>query len=333
MHENEIIDPERLSRLLIDAEWLEAPLTDGVSPLTVVDARSDNRPGTTSIQISPVTPRVFVAIGRTDGELRGACDVALDDDADGRSTLDEIATTCDVNPHAASALAQVLRTAERGDVAAALWRESVAYSMLLAGPEFTTWHKQQARDTSPIDERDPVILEDHGDCFDVVLNRPHLHNAYNAAMRDALATMLRALGRLEPFPQLRLRGNGPSFCSGGDLNEFGTTPNVVDAHFIRTSRAPGPLLAGFGPLATAQVHGACIGAGTELAAFCGRVEAAPDARFCLPEVRMGLVPGAGGTVSVTRRIGRQRAALLALTGRTIDAHTALDWGLVDAVVL
>ena len=101
---------------------------------------------------------------------------------------------------------------------------------------------------------------------------------------------------------------------------------------MRTARAPGLLLDRFGARATAVVHGACIGAGTELAAFSARVEAAPDARFCLPEVAMGLVPGAGGTVSVTRRVGRQRAALLALTGGTIDAHTALQWGLIDTVV-
>lgn len=69
----------------------------------------------------------------------------------------------------------------------------------------------------------------------------------------------------------------------------------------------------------------------ELAAFAGRVTAAPDARFCLPEVSMGLVPGAGGTVSVPRRIGRRRAALLALTGQTLDAPTALDWGLIDEI--
>jgi enoyl-CoA hydratase/carnithine racemase len=70
----------------------------------------------------------------------------------------------------------------------------------------------------------------------------------------------------------------------------------------------------------------------ELPAFARRVVARPDARFWLPEVAMGLVPGAGGTVSIPRRIGRQRTALLALTGTAIDATTALEWGLVDAVV-
>jgi len=57
----------------------------------------------------------------------------------------------------------------------------------------------------------------------------------------------------------------------------------------------------------------------------------PDTRFALPELALGLVPGAGGTVSLPRRVGRHRTALLGLTGAPIDAATALDWGLVDAV--
>ena len=80
---------------------------------------------------------------------------------------------------------------------------------------------------------------------------------------------------------------------------------------------------------TAQVHGHCVGAGAELAAFCHRVIADPGTLFRLPEVSMGLVPGQGGTVSIPRRIGAQRSAWLALTGRPIDASTALEWGLVD----
>jgi len=80
-----------------------------------------------------------------------------------------------------------------------------------------------------------------------------------------------------------------------------------------------------------EVKGACIGAGIELPAFAGRIEAAADAIFQLPEVSMGLVPGAGGTVSLPRRIGCHRSAWLALTGQAIDASTALSWGLIDEV--
>jgi enoyl-CoA hydratase/carnithine racemase len=68
-----------------------------------------------------------------------------------------------------------------------------------------------------------------------------------------------------------------------------------------------------------------------MAAYAGRIVAAPDAFFALPEVGMGLVPGAGGSVSVPRRIGRWRAAWLMLTGDRLPAATALRWGLVDEV--
>jgi len=67
-----------------------------------------------------------------------------------------------------------------------------------------------------------------------------------------------------------------------------------------------------------------------MAAFCGRVLCQPDAVFGLPELSLGLIPGAGGTVSVTRRIGRWRTAYLVLSGQTTDADIALAWGLVDA---
>jgi enoyl-CoA hydratase/carnithine racemase len=69
----------------------------------------------------------------------------------------------------------------------------------------------------------------------------------------------------------------------------------------------------------------------EMAAYCGWVQAHPDTVLGLPELSLGLLPGAGGTVSVTRRIGRWRTAYLVLSGRTIDAQTALRWSLVDDV--
>ncbi len=81
----------------------------------------------------------------------------------------------------------------------------------------------------------------------------------------------------------------------------------------------------------AYVHGACVGSGAELAAFCDRVVAADDTHMALPEIGLGLVPGAGGTVSLTKRLGRLRTAWLAFSGCAIDAGTARSWGLADAV--
>ena len=113
--------------------------------------------------------------------------------------------------------------------------------------------------------------------------------------------------------------------------EFGSHPDPVTAHAVRSARNAGRLLSHCRNHVRAEVHGACVGAGAELSAFAAFVVAKPDAFFQLPELSMGLVPGAGGTVSIPRRVGRQRAAYMALTGVRVDARTALDWGLVDSV--
>ena len=96
--------------------------------------------------------------------------------------------------------------------------------------------------------------------------------------------------------------------------------------------SPARLLARLGTRVSFFVHGACIGSGIELPAFAARLVAHPETFFQLPELQMGLIPGAGGTVSIARRIGRQRTAWMVLTGRRITARTALEWGLVDALV-
>jgi enoyl-CoA hydratase/carnithine racemase len=157
-----------------------------------------------------------------------------------------------------------------------------------------------------------------------------VRNALDAAMRDALIDAL-AVAEAEPTLAVELAGAGAGFCSGGDLDEFGTLADPASAHRLRLDRSVGLVLAGLADRTTALVHGASAGSGVELAAFAGRVVAAPDATFELPELSMGLVPGAGGTVSVTARTGRHRCAWLALTGERIDAPTALAWGLVDEV--
>jgi enoyl-CoA hydratase/carnithine racemase len=80
------------------------------------------------------------------------------------------------------------------------------------------------------------------------------------------------------------------------------------------------------------LHGPCVGAGIEVPAFAAHVVARPDATFRLPELSMGLIPGAGGTVSIVRRIGRQRFLRMVHTGEAVDAATALAWNLIDEVV-
>jgi hypothetical protein len=252
---------------------------------------------------------------------------------DVEGTVEAFGSTCARAPLAAGALARLLRLTAGSSAAAAAAAESATYSTLLAGPEFMHWlgtrsgtGPSRAGPSAPT-----VLVEEYGGRFDLVLNRPDVHNAFNTAMRDELVGALRGTLSLPGSPEVRLRGAGPSFCSGGDLSEFGTAPDAASADAVRLARHPGLLLRRLGHRATAVLHGACVGAGIELAAFCSRVEAAGDTHIRLPELQMGLVPGAGGTVSIPRRIGARRTAFLALSGSTLDIDTALRWGLVDGL--
>ncbi|MDQ1499241.1 MAG: hypothetical protein QOI86_2581, partial [Actinomycetota bacterium] len=165
----------------------------------------------------------------------------------------------------------------------------------------------------------------------VTLSRPERHNAVNMALRDQLVEALLVACADPTIERVVLDGAGPSFCSGGDLTEFGTLPDPATAHLVRLTRSPARLLGELAPRLEVRLHGACIGAGIEMAAFARRVVAHPDTAISLPEVGLGLIPGAGGTVSLPRRIGRHRTAELALSPTPIDAATALRWGLIDAI--
>ena len=266
-------------------------------------------------------PDVVVQFG---GEPSPSADVVVADERE----RDAVERTIAAAPMAARVLAQVLRLTEDLAVEDALVVESLAYSMLLAGPEFAAWLDRRGPATPPPTGDEPVGLARDGDVLTVTLQRPERHNAYAASVRDALVDALE-VGLADPSLQIRLRGAGRSFCSGGDLDEFGTTPDVATAHAIRLERSAGLRLHRLRERTTVEVRGACVGAGVELAAFAGTVEAHGWAYFQLPELRMGLIPGAGGTVSLPRRIGRHRTAWLALTGRRLDVPTALEWGLVD----
>lgn len=236
------------------------------------------------------------------------------------------------NPGAAAILAAVLRTTGTLEVVHALEVESLAYSTLLGGPEFARWLRGRTDRPPPPDVADAVLLSRDGDHLRITLNRPERRNAYGRQMRDELVAALELPCYDPTIGRVVLDGAGSAFCAGGDLAEFGTAPDPVMAHLIRTRAGAARPLHRIADRVDARVHGWCVGAGMELPAFAGRVVAAPDARFRLPEVAMGLVPGAGGTVSIPRRIGRWRTLYLALTGRVLDARTALDWGLVDEVV-
>jgi enoyl-CoA hydratase/carnithine racemase len=252
-----------------------------------------------------------------------------------QDVLGELSVATTAHPEASLVLVQLLRLGTGLTIADALVAESLAYATLQSGHDHRSWlerrWKDKTRPTHPVPSDDPVLIDRHGAVATITLNRPEVRNAFSSAMRDALIETLRVVVADPSIHQATLQGAGLAFCSGGDLAEFGTASDPLAAHIIRTSQSAGRWINACSDRLIARVHGSCIGAGVELPSFADRVVAAPATRFALPELSMGLVPGAGGTVSIPRRIGRSRAAYLALTGVALEADRALAWGLVDAI--
>jgi enoyl-CoA hydratase/carnithine racemase len=246
--------------------------------------------------------------------------------------LEQLVASITRSPNAASLLIQVLRTGEDASFADALVIESLAYSTLQGGPEFARWLAARPAPPPRPTEEKVLDVERVGDELRLVLDRPHVRNALNAVLRDALCEALAVPTVDATVASVHLFGRGHDFCSGGDLDEFGTAPDPVSAHLVRTSRSVAGALAPMAARTAAHLHGACIGAGIEIAAVADQVVAARDSEIRLPEVAMGLVPGAGGTASLPRRIGRHRTAWMALTGASLGAEVAHQWGLVDELV-
>lgn len=303
------------------AEELSA--AGGVACVVLEDAHAAVPP----LEQSPACPVVAVAQG---ADMPGIVDVGTNSDEEAERVVEAIGR----NPSAAMVLVQLLRHNERAGVEDGLFAESLAYSSLQHGAEFRAWlsaWRSQARKPRPPACAPAAIVERADDVLRITLNRPEKRNAYAADVRDALCEGLALAVVDASIRQVVLQGAGACFSAGGDLDEFGAARDAALAHASRMTRSAAPLMHRLRDRVEAHLHGACIGAGIELPAFAGRVVARQDAFFQLPEVGMGLIPGAGGTVSILRRVGRRRLAHMALTGMRVTASTALAWGLVDAV--
>lgn len=339
------IDASALRDLVANPAGAETISAASGCPLVVVDA-ADPAP-LAGLDIAAL-PAVVVLLapdpGRLGTDCYAAADVILTADADAaapigvpfvapaggvRAGLDLITAAVTANPVAGTALALLLRSAAGLSLPAGLVAESATYSALQEGAEFRRWRAgRPARPPEPDLTR--VLTQYAGDQLRITLSRPARRNAVDRHMRDALAEAL-AVAIAADSLRVVLTAAGPDFCAGGDLDEFGTRPDPALAHLVRLTRSPALLLSRVAARTTAYLHGACLGAGVELPAFAARVVAAPGTRLGLPEIGLGLVPGAGGTVSLPRRIGRHRTAFLGLTGQPVSAEAALRWGLVDEI--
>lgn len=245
----------------------------------------------------------------------------------------ELGAAVDRAPLASAVLVDLLRHGASRSVEAGLIAESASYSMLLAGREFQSWldRRERPRPGRVDGDERTLLTRRRGGVLHLTLDRPGVRNAIDARLRERLVDALTAAVHDHGLDRIELDGRGPAFCAGGDLREFGTFADPVGAHLLRTRRCVPRLLHALAPRTRVSLHGAAIGAGIELGAFAERVSARADTLIALPEVSMGLIPGAGGTVSIPARVGRHRAAWLALSGASLDAHTAVAWGLVDTI--
>lgn len=178
-------------------------------------------------------------------------------------------------------------------------------------------------DTILLERRDPILL--------IQLNRPQKLNAINREMLQEIQAALEDVRADERIRIIVLTGNERAFSVGADIELFAsatpaTLPTVhSDLHYWETlHHFPKPLIA--------AVSGYVYGGGLELALACDLIVASDTARFASPEIRLGLIPGAGGTQHLARRLGKYRAMELVLTGREFTAQEALAMGLVTRVV-
>jgi enoyl-CoA hydratase/carnithine racemase len=277
-------------------------------------------------------PCPVIAIGAVAGlatKLLGGVDVIVASIREAVTLIKNI----DEHPLAALTLVQLLRHNEDVTPVQGLFAESLAYASLQGGVEFAL--ALQAIRPPAVGADDParvVLVERAGDELQITLNRPQARNAYSTVMRDGLYEALQLLRMDSSVARAVVSGVGSCFCIGGDLREFGATGDPATAHAVRSTRSPAQVLLAESARLEFRLHGACIGAGVELPAFAARVVACDNTFIQLPEIRLGLLPGAGGTVSIPRRIGRHRTAYLALSARRINASTALQWGLIDAII-
>jgi enoyl-CoA hydratase/carnithine racemase len=179
-----------------------------------------------------------------------------------------------------------------------------------------------------------VYTEDRGHVRHAILNRPEKRNAMSQELLRALADELRTAGADESVHCVVLRGDGPVFSAGVDLNELaasaGTPGNL--RHFRKVFLECPNLCEEMAKPVVCAIHRTCVGGALEVALGCDLRIVASDAQLGLPEVKFGIIPDVGGSTRLPALVGLGRAKELIMTARTIDAAEAERIGLVNRVV-
>lgn len=179
-----------------------------------------------------------------------------------------------------------------------------------------------------------LLIETDADGIAVVtINRPDKLNALNAQVFADLEALLAAIRADAAIRAVVLTGAGPkAFVAGADIGELAEVDAAAGAALAARGQAVFRALERLPIPVIAAVNGFALGGGCELAMACHLRLAAPGAKFGQPEVKLGLIPGYGGTVRLPRLVGRGRALELLLTARVVDAEEALRIGLVERIV-
>jgi enoyl-CoA hydratase/carnithine racemase len=293
-------------------------------PVAFVDLSREEAGFGAGLSALPAMP--VIGLGPCDHPLSARLDAVLEP----RFTAEALFRSISAKPLAARVVTQLLRLLPHLPDEEALNAESLAYATLQGSEAHRRWIA--ARSCGAAAAAGRVRLSREDDVLTVTLDRAEAGNAIDRAMRDALHEAFALANADTTITRVILRGEGRAFSLGAELSEFGTTTDPATAHAIRCATLPAREAVRCADRLEVHVDGACVGSGLELAAFARRITATPRSWFQLPELAMGILPGAGGCVSLSRRIGRQRTLLMVLGGRRLGAREALDWGLVDALV-
>lgn len=174
---------------------------------------------------------------------------------------------------------------------------------------------------------DGMELIEQSGILEIHIDRPDKKNALTAAMYRSMTAGLKRASAQDDIGVVLFAGRGDAFCAGNDLKDFmqGAKGGEAAFDFIRT-------VAAFEKPIVAAVQGLAIGVGTTMLFHCDLVYAAPDARFAMPFVNLGIVPEAGASLLAPAIMGHTKAAAMLLLGEQMDAQAADRCGLVSAIV-